>query len=675
MLTTESILKSRTHLAIIIFLSTLLACSDSTQDLKQDRISVLLDSYDNASQPVKALGLLDSVVLLLPELRNDSLKCSYYFELSDRYYAHDIEKYALAVRKALDLAEKKNNEPILAKSFYYLGDYHEDVARADSALYYYRKASVIYRHIGDTLNTGRMELYKAGILYDMGLPADSEVLAVKALPMINAAQNIRLSYECHNLIALSLKEQQQYSKSLTYFSKTLSLLKLLEESGYPAHKVLISQASCYNNIGLLYEKIGDLKKAEEYFRKGITVPHLSNTAPLAYAALCNNLGGILTDQDRITAAAPLLYESLALRKQYNNPSGIAASKIRIGQFLIRKGDTIQALEEFRQGLSTARLAQSHYDILNALELLVKNDRRAREYYSDQYFRINDSLALIEKQTRDKFARIAYETSQAESRSKEMRSRLIYISFFSAVTLAALLLLVIILRLRLKNRLLRHSAEQQEKDRRILMLIMEQEKQLIHSRDDERKRIARDLHDTIINRVFTTRFNLSLLSTTVEGKKQSLIAEMEGIEEAVRKVSHDLMERESFSKVGFPVMLRELIHSQSGVANIRFEIFLDQYIDWDVIDIQKKVHLYSILQEGIQNVIKHSGAELCDITVIATGDILRVEIWDNGTGFELPKGRPVGIGLKNMRQRADEIQAKFIIQSLKGTRIILEIPLA
>ena len=275
---------------------------------------------------------------------------------------------------------------------------------------------------------------------------------------------------------------------------------------------------------------------------------------------------------------------------------------------------------------------------------------------------------IERNTRNKFARIAYETDQIEANNETLIKK--YTSTVLVFSGALLLVSVIfiIYRLKSRNRELHYIKNQQESNEKIYQLILEQQYENQSARLEERNRIALELHDGIVNRVFATRFNLSLLQVGASDQKEQLVQELLLVEKEIRKVSHDLQQNAAFEDTSFQKALESLVLNQTNAHHTMFDCSIDNYIDWTAVPSAHKVHIYRIGQEALHKVNKYAQATKCSVFVLKKESKISVQITDNGIGFETEK-KNQGIGLKNIQQRVKSIEGSLsIISDSSGTTI-------
>jgi len=649
----------------------LISCKDEEKNACSNRAEIFLNKANSVGIPARiSKKYLDSSYTYLTLSKNDTNSRNLLFRLSNKYYElNEYDKYYRVSHRLYNMSVKQKDTAHIAKALYYIGDYFENDSKIDSALHYYVKSAKYYKAANDTLNLGRTTLYKAGMLYDSGNYLESEVEAINALRFLNQTTHDRLIYECYNLIALSLEGQNNFEKSLEYFDLALEQLKKMERKSGSEYKILNSRASCYNNMGGVYEKKKDYDKAIEIYKKGLDTKNLSTNKPQLYAMLLNNLAYAKMNSNDLAGVDSLLFKALKIRDSLNITPGIVSSKVRIGEYYLHKNDTTSAIRYLHEGYLLSKKINSNNDILKSLKLLADVDPVNKIRYSQLYIKVSDSLRNAETVTRNKFARIAYETDEIEAKNDLLSKRNTNIIMVSGISALILLSVFGLYRLRTKNKELLLIHEQQAIKEEIYKLMLEQQSLTKHAREEERNRIAMDLHDGIVNKIFTTRFNLMQLETDQMDKKEKLVKELENAQEEIRRVSHELKENILFEDKSFPDLLQSYVASQQPLTEIKLDLYIDKYIDWQVLSTEDNIHIYRIIQEVLHNVIKYSKAETCHITFFKKPDGLIIRIWDNGVGFDIDKLQK-GIGIKNITERVEQLKGLLNIKSQRdqGTQV-------
>jgi signal transduction histidine kinase len=255
--------------------------------------------------------------------------------------------------------------------------------------------------------------------------------------------------------------------------------------------------------------------------------------------------------DDMDGIEKMMNQSFRIRDSLQILPGIIANKIMLGELYLRKEDTSKALPTIMEAYNLSRKIGSSADILKTLKLLMDNDYANENYYKKVFFKVNDSIQNIERITRNKFARIAYETDQIVEKNELFSKRNLYILLVSTILMITGIVLFIIFRLKGRNKELIYSKEQQEANKKIYQLMLHQQSQNELAKKEGRNRIAMELHDGIVNSIFTIRFNLAELDSNKDDKKQQLIAELKKTEEEVRRVLHDLQQNLLFEDKNLP----------------------------------------------------------------------------------------------------------------------------
>lgn len=213
------------------------------------------------------------------------------------------------------------------------------------------------------------------------------------------------------------------------------------------------------------------------------------------------------------------------------------------------------------------------------------------------------------------------------------------------------------------------------------LVIAHQKHLIHAtimtQEEERKRIARDLHDDISAKLNIVSLNSHLLNDgiTDEERKEVVtnIIEMTGKAlENSRRIAHDLLPP-VLEKFGLKEAIQELCDDFATTKHTK--ISLKQETDFDGLNELKQLNLFRILQELMNNSLKHGKAT--HIKLHFTGASPRIELvyTDNGKGFDMNSlENKAGLGMKNIESRVELLKGtiKFESKSGKGVKVLLTI---
>jgi PAS domain S-box-containing protein len=192
--------------------------------------------------------------------------------------------------------------------------------------------------------------------------------------------------------------------------------------------------------------------------------------------------------------------------------------------------------------------------------------------------------------------------------------------------------------------------------------------------DDRDRIARDLHDTVIQRLFATGMSLqaALGRPDPSDRIERAVA---GIDEAIRYLRTSIFTmRTTDDTMNIVDSLRALVAEAERMLKCPIEVEIDRSIDAHL-PTNVGEDLVALVRETLTNTAKHAQANLVSVTVTANEDQLVIEVFDDGVGFD-PLAITGGQGLRNLRNRAEHIGGHCTITSApgNGTRTLFSIPI-
>jgi signal transduction histidine kinase len=206
-------------------------------------------------------------------------------------------------------------------------------------------------------------------------------------------------------------------------------------------------------------------------------------------------------------------------------------------------------------------------------------------------------------------------------------------------------------------------------------------QLIRAREDECARIARELHDDVIQRMTLMSFALEQLEQGVPDTNGNMAEQLTKlmkqtleVSREIHRISHDL-HPSKLVYLGLVASVKSLCDELQQVHQLRIEFTHDGV----PVDLPQEMSLclYRIAQECLNNVIKHSGARDATVNLLGTGDAIVLRVSDTGLGFDADS--PVikrGLGLVSMRERLRLVGGTISVESRpsQGTHVTGSVPL-
>ena len=193
--------------------------------------------------------------------------------------------------------------------------------------------------------------------------------------------------------------------------------------------------------------------------------------------------------------------------------------------------------------------------------------------------------------------------------------------------------------------------------------------------EDRDRIARDLHDSVIQRLFAIGLSLQGTARLVERPEavRRIGEAIDKLDETIRQLRAAIFDIElTISKQGLHPKVLDLVHELRSVLGVHPQVAFNGPVD-AVVTGALAEEVLAVLREALTNVGKHAGATQVFVTV-AAGDELRLVVADDGSG--IAEVSSTGLGLRNIRQRAERLAGGVEIGRSRegGTRLIWHVPL-
>ncbi|WP_313805428.1 ATP-binding protein [Flavobacterium sp.] len=520
---------------------------------------------------------------------------------------------------------------------------------------------------------------KACILFYEKNFSQCEVNEVGIVKEAIKKNDLRLVYDCYLILGMASRGMQNYETAIDYYNKAYFQAEKLKN--YPQYKLLKAQP--LNYIALVLQKQHKYRDAIVYSEKALSQDDFKTNDPVSYVYFTNALAySKFKNNDK--SCLDIFKSSLKIGDSLENFHMTLTSKLYLSEYYFHYKNNSLAKKYAIEAYEASHTNKICEDELKALELLADIDTTKSTYYREKYIALSDSLQNVERATRNKFARIEFETDEITTEKKLVEAEKERISaqrwlflgtgLFSVI---ALILLYIVKAQRTKNKELQYLQEQQQANEEIYKLMLGQQQKLEEGKQFEKKRISRELHDGIMGKLTAIRLNLFVLQKRDDpetiAKCVTHVNEIQEIEKEIRKIAHDLNNNMFSNQSDFTVMVDNLVENIKEHSTIDFQIFTDESIDWLSVNNNVKMQVYRILQESLQNIEKYAQAQKVSISMLKEDNSLAIKVTDDGIGFSgKTKG---GIGLKNMKERALEIGGILKVKSEpgKGTQISLIIP--
>ncbi|HEX8515568.1 MAG TPA: sensor histidine kinase [Bacteroidia bacterium] len=620
----------------------------------------------------------DSLLKILPG-STDTTRVNVLNSLGFEYCENDPDKALAFSREAILLSGKIGFQIGKAKAFNNAGIIYDVTGNYDSALFYYNSSLEIStsldnkKQIANTLNNiGLVEWNKGE--YEKALHN-----FLSSLKIFETLGNKKGQANTLSNIGLIYTDLKKHPEALQYHQRVLKLREQLGDN----YGIGVS----LTNLGIAYSNINEPEKAIESLKKSLIVKEENNDL-YGLAISLTDVGVVYSEAGNYEEAIKYYLRSLPIRIKLDDKYGLITTYNNLSGAYNKKKDHRIALDYSLRSLALAnelksksKLKTVYRDLSYCYKQL--NDHESALNYYEKYAALNDSIYSEESARQIAELQTRYETEkkdlELERKDLELSKNQLEIAQQKTqrnILLISLLVLLIIglllyNRYKLKQENLLHEERNAQQEIR--------SKAIIEAEENERTRIARELHDGIGQQLSAVKLNLSSLESTLDKKdaeqaifmKNALEMINDSVKE-VRAVSHSMMPN-ALLKSGLASAVREFLNriSHSGKIKIELEISgLNERLESVIESI-----LFRVIQESVNNIIKHSGASIVNIQIIRYEDELNMMIEDNGKGFD-PSSASAGIGLKNIRSRIEFINGTVNFDSSpgKGTTISIEIPI-
>jgi len=621
----------------------------------------------------KNKALLDSLEKLVP-IQKDSSLVQTLNELTWQYRMVDKDKAIEYGNKAIEYGNRVKFNKGIAQAYNDLGIIYFDKENYDTAILLYNKAILIRQKLKDEKGIAKLH-NKIGIVYQkQGLFDKALENQFKALSLFEkAADQVGISYSLNN-IGIIHQNMGLYEKAIEYQERSIRIKEAIGDK--------YGLSGSYVNIANDFLNLKQYDIAASYYSKAVAITRAIGDKEYLSNAL-NNLGNLYLITGKLTEAIPPIEESFQLRDTLKDTKGMVSCLNNLADVYIQKKMYDTAESKLNLALNMGLKAVNckpevnkvYFTLAKLFEAKGANDRALAMY--KLYSNTKDSLYTYDLSQRFAELDTRYKSLEKEKIIQQQQFDITRKNYW-IISISGLLLLSVLLGYSWYRR---YKLRQ---ERKIQAEIITQQdlstKAVLQAEENERKRIAADLHDGVGQLMSAAKMNLSSVENDLPFKTaaqksayQKAIALVDESCKEVRSISHQMMPN-ALLKSGLASAIKEFIDKiDSSVIKINLHTEgLNERLDSNV-----ETVCYRVIQECVNNVIKHSGANTLEISLIKDVDGISATIEDNGKGFnakELFKFE--GIGLKNIRSRIQYLKGTvdFDSEPGKGTLVAIHIPI-
>ncbi len=625
------------------------------------------------SSLAQSQAALDSMERTLSSNAHDTIKLKTLGDLSWMYGFSNFEKSLQFGQQELALAEKLNDKASIALAYSDIGIAYTRMSKLDESLQAHLKSLAIRNELGLKEKAAGSYSNISLIYKQLGKYKESTDYMLRALKVYEEVKDEKKQALVLGNLSNLILNMDQLDLAASYIRKGIKLAEKTQ-----SYQTL---ANLYTSYSSYFYKTKKYDSALVYNSYAIEVyTGLNNYTDLAGSL--NSRGQIEIELKKYPIAMKSFAESLDIRKALGDELGIGTCHKNICFCLmkLKRFDEAMAhidtsIEIFKRTESRNYLKEAYLFVMDIYQ--DKNDYKNAMLYYKYSEELEDSIINTETTNKMNELQVQYETEKKEQQIKIQSLELNRKNIFIGVIVAILALTIFIATLIYNRRKLKQDAKLQAE------IIKQQDlasRGIIEAEENERKRIAGDLHDGVGQLFSAVKMNLSSISEQIKIDDQKVKTlydkTIDMVDESckeVRSISHNMMPN-VLLKSGLSSAVREFI---SKIDADKIKINLETFGLNDRLDSNIETVLYRVIQESVNNVIKHADANQLDIQLSKDQEEITVTIEDNGKGFDTNnQDNFEGIGLKNIKTRVEFLKGTVEWDSTidRGTVVSIHIPI-
>lgn len=641
------------------------------------RIAFLIGAYLLALATSAQQSFEDSLLQQIPAA-NDTNQITIYNSLCWHFIYSETPKAIAYGKKAAEVAEQMDYDRGRASTYNHLGVGYDVLDIKDSALYFYGMALEAGKRINNQKSIAGTRNNIGLVYWHLGRYEDALKEYIASLKIFESLRDSLGIGNNLNNIGLIKHDLKAYDEALDFQKRALKIRQKINDSyGISA------------SLGNLSTVLFDLGEVDSSLKLMTTSASLKRSLNDRYGLIADyrRLGVIYSEIEQLDSSLFYYHTSLDIARELGVQREMASLYLNIGtayrnwsEFDLAKVylDSSMAISNEQNDL---RLLMMGHASLAVLKEKQGKPKKAL-FHQRQQQKLKDSLFGKEKQEQLEEIEIRYETEKKEARNRSLQKEneiarlenqksqsLLYTSLglFALFSLGGGLFY--------SRRASQRKSEHQQ------LLIGEKEKGLramVEATETERKRISGRLHDGIGQEISALKLSWEKLERSDQELAQAekarlkeLIGILGDTADELRIISHQMMPR-ALERLGLVAAISDMLEKSLEKSGIQY--YFEQYYIKNRFNKEVELSAYRIIQELVNNIIRHSRATEVFVQLFKNKDTLLIIVEDNGIGID-PDRPKDGIGLTNIQARLNTVEGEFYIAPgpKQGTVAIVRIP--
>ncbi|GAB3339220.1 hypothetical protein GCM10027429_25320 [Marivirga atlantica] len=546
-----------------------------------------------------------------------------------------------------------------------LGIYYQQKSQYDSSLYYQDRAYELASQIQDSVLLAQIIQRKGNVHKYLGNYELAMELFFQAMSIAKAQNDTKTAATAGMAIGQVYGYMQEYDKARDIISESLEYVQQ-----DPDDRVLWSLLIERGNINTM---TGMLDAAEQDYSQAKVIAEKLNLME-GRMLIYSNLGAVYFFRNEMDKAIESYQRGALLADSVGDKISYGIAEMNTGEayytieeFEKAEEKLLQSLELFSE-LKSKNFIKDNYYYLYEMESRRGDDKKALKYYQlhaaykDSIINESNLNKIAELQTQYKTVENEKLLAENQLEIQEKEAQIFYL--YAGFALFIILAFAVYYRYKANQRHKMQLAIAQEREQGLQNVVM--------ATESERNRISKDLHDGVGQQLSALKLALADLSNKVEGEArsevESIASHFKQSADEVRSISHQMMPR-ALMENGLVEAIEDMLQQAFAFSSISYQFEhknVNQRFDEHI-----EIGLYRVLQELINNIIKHSQASNVQVQLYKVEQQLMLLVEDDGKGLENKATK--GYGLKNIESRLSIIHGKVNFESAGGTTAIISVP--
>jgi signal transduction histidine kinase len=655
------------------------------------KLFILYLIFGAATIHAQTLMNRDSLLKLLPAAKEDTNAVLLYINVGQQYENNEPDKAKYYYILARDLSQKINYPRGVIK---YIVNYTFVLNMQglyDSSLILNTQSVQLAREIKDSVYLAKA-LFNTGSVYRAKGEYENAVSCYEeGKKIFSKFGNANIEAQTDDILQLLYTDLKMYKKAIDYGEKAVAGLQRINDQP--------SLGMALNNLGVAYTCLKNFDKATLLFKKALDIAYLIGDKNMEQNQYLN-LGNIFLEQGEYEKMKPYMDKALLLSKILKAHEIELIGTKGLSYYYTYKKNYILAERFANEALSLSYLFDfktQRVQVFNQLSKLafLKQDLNSGNYYAIQSEALSDSLLneTIQKNTMELEKK--YETEKKELQIKQLEAdkKVQQLSIrqkntFNYILIGGFASLLLISILSYRTYRQKQALQQQRINELETQQQLTATEAVLKGEEQERTRLAKDLHDGLGGMLSGIKYSFNNMKGNLimtPENQQAFERSMDMLDSSIkemRRVAHNMMP-EALVKFGLDTALKDFCNdiNQTGALNVTYQSIGMEGI---MIDQTTAITIYRIVQELINNTMKHAGAKTAIVQVTKSGNQISVTVEDDGKGFNTEilkhaRARPDdgvgrGIGYTNIQNRVEFLKGKLDVNSEtgKGTSVLIEL---